>query len=345
VTLTVEDNEGYTNSTEIMIRVKDYPTVKFAFSPTNPLVNETVVFDATASQPMGGSITNYGWDFGDGQIGTGSAPAHAYTTTGAFKVNLTVTDSEGLANSTAQTVTVTIHNIAITNVAASPDTVKKGATITIEITASNKGNYTETFTVTAYYNRTAIETKSIVDISPGDAQPITIAWDTTRVVPSIYALKAEASIVTKETKTDDNSLLYGIVTIQKLNSSLSISASSTTLALGRNTVIYGTIDPARSSSSVIVQYRLVGQEWSTLASVASNAQAMYVLNWRPDEQGTYEIQASWEGDVNTQPCQSSVVTIAVDERGTPQTIIYIGMIAAIFIFAALAIYFIRFGKK
>lgn len=345
VTLTVEDDEGYTNSTETTIRVKDYPIARFACSPANPLVNETIVFDATGSKPEGGSITNYGWDFGDGQKGTGSAPTHTYITTGAFEVNLTVTDSEGLTNSTMQTITVTIHNIAITNVAASPNAVKKGATVTIEITASNKGNYTETFTVTAYYNKTKIEIKSVVDMSPGDDQPIIIAWDTTRVIPSTYVLKAEASIVTKETKTDDNSLLYGTVTIQKLDSSLSISASSTTLALGRNTVIYGTIDPARSSTSVIVQYRLVGQEWSTLASVASNAQAMYVLNWRPDEKGTYEIQASWEGDLDIQPSQSSILTIAVNEPGTPQTIINIGMIAAILIFAALAIYFIRFGKK
>jgi len=119
VTLTVEDNEGYTNSTEIIIRAMDYPTASLAHTPTNPLVNETVVFDATSSQPKGGSITGYEWDFGDGQTGTGSAPTHAYAATGSFMVDLTVTDSEGLANSTAQIITVTIHNIAITNVAAS----------------------------------------------------------------------------------------------------------------------------------------------------------------------------------------------------------------------------------
>jgi PKD repeat protein len=345
VTLTVEDDEGYIDSTETTIRVKDYPTARFTYSPANPLVNETVVLDATASKPEGGSIINYEWDFGDGQTGTGSAPTHAYVVTGAFIVNLTVTDSEGLSNSTTQTVTVTIHNIAITNVAASPDTVKKGATITIEITASNKGNYTETFTVTAYYNRTAIETKSVVDMSPGDAQPMTIAWNTTRVVPGIYVLKAEASIVTKETKTDDNSLLYGTVTIQKLNSSLSISASSLTLVLGRNTIIHGTLNPSISSTSIMIQYRVAGQEWLTLASVAGDAQAAYILNWRPNEPGTYEVQASWEGDPNTEACQSSMLTITVNEGETPQTVLYLGMIAAIIVLAALAIYFIRSGKR
>jgi len=182
-------------------------------------------------------------------------------------------------------------------------------------------------------------------MSPGNAQPITIAWDTTRVLPSIYVLRAEASIVTKETKTDDNSLLFGIVTIQKLNSSLSISASSTAVALGRNTIVQGTLDPTRSSTSVMVQYRLLGQEWLTLASVASDAQAKYMLNWRPNEPGTYEVQASWEGDPDTEPCQSSILTITVDEVGTSQTPLYIGMIVAIVVLVALAVYFIRLGKK
>jgi PKD repeat protein len=345
VVLTVEDDDGFTNSTETTIRVIAYPMVKFMYSPVEPLVNETITFDARASQPNGGSMTSYDWNFGDNQKNTGNTTTHAYPMTGTFTVNLTVTDSEGLANSTAQIVTVTIHNIAITNVAASSNAVKKGATITVEITASNEGNYTETFTVTTYYNRTTIETKPVVDMSPGDAQLITIAWDTTRVVPSIYTLKAEASIVIRETKTSDNSLLYGIVTIQKLDSSLSISASSTTLALGKNTVIHGALDPSRSGTSVVIQCRPTGGEWATLASVTSDAQARYMLNWRPNETGTYEVQASWKGDSDTQPCQSSVQQITVQEGGTPQTLIYVGMIAAIVVLAALAVYFIKIRNR
>lgn len=345
VTLTVEDDEGYTNSTETTIKVKDYPRVIFTYSPTSPLVNETIVFDAAASQPKGGSITSYAWDFGDDQTGAGSAPTHSYIATGTFEVNLTITDSEGLTNSTMQTITVTIHNIAITNLAASTNVAKKGATITVEITISNKGNYTETFTVTAYYNRTAIETKSVTDMSPGNTQPITIAWNTAKVLPSVYTLRAEASIVTKETKTDDNSLVYGIVSIQRIDSSLSISASSTTLTMGGNTIIYGTLDPSRPGASIAIRYRFAGGEWKTLASDPSDAQARYMLNWRPNGPGTYEVQASWKGDQDTQPCQSTILAITVQEGGTYQTLLYVGMIAAIVLLAAFAIYIIRLGKK
>lgn len=345
VTLVVEDNEGYTNSTEVAITVIDYPTAKFTNSPTAPLVGQNVIFDATTSQPNGGSITNYKWDFGDGKTGTGSTVTHAYSTTGTFTVNLTITDSEELTNSTTVTVTVTIHNIAISNVATSSDIVRKGETITIEITASNKGNFTETFTVTAYFNTTAIETKSVADLSPGSPQLVTILWDTADVLPSTYTLKAQASIVTKETETEDNSQTYGSVIIQRISSSLSISASSTTLALGRNTIIHGTLDPAKPSVSITVHYRFLEGEWNTLATFTSDAQGRYILNWRPEEDGTYEVQASWHGDPDTEPCQSPIQTITVQGGGAPQTVLYAGIIAAVLFLAMLAIYFIKLRKK
>lgn len=345
VTLVVEDNEGYTNSTEVAITVIDYPTAKFTHSPTAPLVGQNVTFDATTSQPNGGSITTYEWDFGDDQTSTGSITTHAYSTTGTFTVNLTITDSEELTNSTTVTVTVTIHNIAISNVATSSDIVRKGETITIEITASNKGNFTETFTVTAYFNTTAIETKSVADLSPGSPQLVTILWDTADVLPSTYTLKAQASIVTKETETEDNSQTYGSVIIQRISSSLSISASSTTLALGRNTIIHGTIDPAKPSVSITVHYRPLEGEWNTLATFTSDAQGRYILNWRPEEAGTYEVQASWHGDPDTEPCQSPIQTITVQGGGAPQTVLYAGIIAAVLFLAMLAIYFIKLRKK
>ena len=343
VILTVKDDDGFTNSTEAKIRVIAYPTVKLSYSPAEPLVDETITFDARASLPNGGSITEYDWNYGDDQMDTGSTTTHSYATTGTFTVNLTVTDSEGLTNSTVQAVTVMIHNIGITDITASSNTVVKGETISIEITASNTGNFTETFTVTAYCNTTKIETKTVTNMARG-TQPITITWNTTNTLPSTYILEARASIVTEETKTSDISLTYGTVTIQKITSSLSISASSTTIALGRNTIVYGTLDPVRPGTSVTIQYRYEGGEWSTLATVTSDAQARYLLNWKPSEPGTYEFQANWKGDKDTYSSQSSMQTVTVQEGGLPQIVLYVGIVAAIVLILAIAVYFIRLRK-
>jgi len=40
------------------------------------------------------------------------------------------------------------HDIAVTNVTASPDTVKIGEPVSINVTVTNEGDYSETFNVT-----------------------------------------------------------------------------------------------------------------------------------------------------------------------------------------------------
>ena len=61
-------------------------------------------FNATASSDADGSITSYGWSFGDGTDGTFGVPAvsHAYSAAGQYPVQLQVTDDDG-ATATADT--------------------------------------------------------------------------------------------------------------------------------------------------------------------------------------------------------------------------------------------------
>ena len=82
------------------------PTAHFTYSPIDPLVDETVTFNATLSTPNGGEIINYTWDFGDGFHGEGMITNHDYSETGAHNVTLTVIDSEGLNHTTWETVAV-----------------------------------------------------------------------------------------------------------------------------------------------------------------------------------------------------------------------------------------------
>ena len=101
VTLTITDSLGLADSCSKTARVIQYPSASFIFFPQSPLVNETVIFNASNSNPNGGRILAYEWSFGDSSNATRTEPttSHTYVKNGTYEVSLTVVDSEGL-NST-----------------------------------------------------------------------------------------------------------------------------------------------------------------------------------------------------------------------------------------------------
>jgi len=71
-----------------------------AGGPYTGEVDEEIQFTGSA---FGGTAPyTYAWDFGDGNVGTGETPTHAYTDAGVYNVTLTVTDA-ALDTATATT--------------------------------------------------------------------------------------------------------------------------------------------------------------------------------------------------------------------------------------------------
>jgi len=81
------------------------PKASFTFTPANPQVGQTVMFDASSSHDDG-TITNYAWDFGDSITGTGVTTSHVYNSANTYTVTLTVTDNAGLSRSAQASITV-----------------------------------------------------------------------------------------------------------------------------------------------------------------------------------------------------------------------------------------------
>ena len=121
------------------------------------------------------------------------------------------------------------HDIAVANVTAYPTEVEAGEPVTINVTVTNEGNYSETaFTVTVYADITAYEpiyhpvtgmlegfnvvvgdeitvgTQTVTDLAPGNTTTSTFTWNTTGVEAGNYTISARASTVPDETDTTDN---------------------------------------------------------------------------------------------------------------------------------------------
>jgi PKD repeat protein len=87
------------------------PVASFIYSPDMPDANETVTFDALASQDPDGTIVSYMWDFGDGNVTTVNTAviSHFFSVGGNYDVNLTVTDDDGLNDSVVHMITIGVR--------------------------------------------------------------------------------------------------------------------------------------------------------------------------------------------------------------------------------------------
>ncbi len=78
-------------------------------NPIAPVSGEipfTVDFDATGSSDTNGSITDWSWDFGDGNTGSGETISHTFLTPGTYTVTLTVTDNDNEIDTATVEITV-----------------------------------------------------------------------------------------------------------------------------------------------------------------------------------------------------------------------------------------------
>ena len=84
----------------------DRPMASFTFEPIVPYVGDLVIFNASASYDPDGPIVGYTWDFGDGMSTTGMIVNHAYSIEGSFTITLTVTDNDGLTDTSTADITI-----------------------------------------------------------------------------------------------------------------------------------------------------------------------------------------------------------------------------------------------
>ncbi|KPV63828.1 MAG: hypothetical protein AOA66_0557 [Candidatus Bathyarchaeota archaeon BA2] len=200
---------------EVTYTTEIRPIADFTYSPEHPITGEAITFNASSSNDPDGTIVTYNWDFGDETNGTGMITSHIFTSAGTYNVTLTVIDNEGYDDSKWRMVTVYVKDVAIVSVTPSLTEVDAGRVVYIFVVVRNEGSFTETFSVTLYYDNTAIGTQTVTDLEPRAERTLQFMWDTTDAAPDVsYTIKAEASIVAGETDTVDNTYTYDTVKVK-----------------------------------------------------------------------------------------------------------------------------------
>ena len=128
VILTVTDDDGVSDSYQVDIMVLNVePIANFTYSPSEPSDLDTIQF-TDLSDDLDGSIVNWSWDFGDGNISYEQNPTHQYADDGVYTVILTVTDDDNASHSISKEITVS--NVGPTaSASADKTTITAGGTI------------------------------------------------------------------------------------------------------------------------------------------------------------------------------------------------------------------------
>jgi PKD repeat protein len=120
VTLNVTDSQGLWSYTSkiIVILPPAGPQASFMWFPATPRKNQQVTFDATSTK-LGWNgtdhppITNYIWDFGDGNVTSGlyNKTVHTFATEGNYTVKLNVTDASGFKGYISNIIMVKVSGV------------------------------------------------------------------------------------------------------------------------------------------------------------------------------------------------------------------------------------------
>ena len=104
IKLIAASDSGCTDSTTRTINVHHKPTASFVSNDT--CLGFGNGFNASASSVGAGSITNYGWNFGDATTGSGVTTTKTYAAHGSYNVKLIVTTDSSCRDSITQAVVV-----------------------------------------------------------------------------------------------------------------------------------------------------------------------------------------------------------------------------------------------
>ena len=286
--------------------------------PDQLVVNGTnVTFNGSGSTDNLG-IANYTWTFTDNntQVLTGVNANYTFFNVGNFSVTLNVSDYSGNWDTDKMGVNVTetklIRDVAVTSVKPFPTTVTTGDFLLVNVTVANKGNVSESFDLTVYYDSSVVGIENVTSLASEANRTLSFNWNTVGVPGGNYTIKAMASIVPGETYTEDNQLTSDKVTINRLDSNIYIYASPANITAGASTTINGSISPVRVEANVTIYYALSEEDWTVLKNVTTGSDGSYSYRWTLTNVGIYKAKADWPGDATTFPAESDVILVTVN---------------------------------
>ncbi len=245
------------------------PKAAFVFSPSAPLAQSDVTFDASSSSDADGQIVSYAWNFGDGSTGSGQVARHQFAVAGSYTVSLRVTDDRGMTGTVTSTLTVAVNTLPIAAFVFSPTDPIANQEIFFNASASKAGTgrrivgydwdfgtgrtgsgvtISKTYGTPATYKVTLVVTDDIGQKSLGFSQDVTVTGgdltadyvyspkapttaDTVRFDASASSAGQGRRIVSYEWNFGDGATASGINVSHRFNRGASLGVGDWTVTL------------------------------------------------------------------------------------------------------------------
>jgi hypothetical protein len=344
VTIAEVDEHPDDNFKDVEFRIIRPPFLVVEPLPSLIVVGDTVVFNASASYHPDGVIVGYRWEFLDpngilrhvetsGAVVNFTFPQDG--TVGVWIIKLLVKDNYNITYNAYRPLTEAYRKVFEAN-------VKRPSTISLQLNPATiqysqitiiNGTLTpakEGMNVTVRVNGTFL-----VSVLTGDFGNFSYAWKPDKA--GTYIIEASWSGDAETTPSTDQKTLI----VNRVASSITLNVSPSVISLGESVTISGGLSPVEIGAHVNVTVRVNG---TFLVSVLTGDFGNFSYAWKPDKAGTYIIEASWSGDVNSLQCSSEQQLVTVE---APQfnVMLYVAVGIVIVIIIGAAAYLVKFRKR
>jgi len=200
--------------------------------------------------------------------------------------------------------TITLHDVAVVDVAPSATLVELGQFLNVSIMVRNEGTEIENFNVSAYFDSTLIGTLNVKALLPYSKVTLNFTLDTSSVGVGNYTITASIPYLVNEADFTDNTFVDGVVEIRRRLPSITHDIAIVDVNISNNSVYIG--DLLQINVSVVNK----GTETETfnvtvycdsslietlqVSALDSGAQATLIFLWNTAfaSEGFYKVKAS-----------------------------------------------------
>jgi len=106
---------------------------------------------------------------------------------------------------------VLVHDISVDYVAPSVHKISIGEVLDVNVTISNRGNYTESFNMAVHLNDSVVGQLFVEDLEAQEQRVLVFSLETSNYSVGNYTLCVSVNPVPNETKVDNNHFIYGVI--------------------------------------------------------------------------------------------------------------------------------------